>query len=385
MTQRACSWEWFLAGIRNLASVLLIPVLCGTLCSGLAAADDGMAELSFSLPAGDRDVVGVAFHAGGLSVRLPAGSDVPEDILAVGRGLVRSGRLHREPDGSVRYEIGLAASIPEQVLLLPNHLVIRIREVQQGVSLAGRDQTYLLGSGDRIRISVDGQPNLLTEAEVSRNGKVSAPLIGEVEAVGRTAEAVAEEVAKLLGEDYLVNPNVDVQVTEYNSQWVLATGQVMRPGRIALRGGTTLKEIIGEAGGFTPLAGSRIQVVYNPEVEGRGRTAEVVSRAEFEAGLTHTVPLHGSVVHVEKIAYAFIQGEIERPGKVELEPGMTLLKAIAVMGGLTEWANRKEIRILDGDSDRRAKVYNLKKIQAEKEPDPVLEEGQMIIIPRRFL
>ncbi len=387
MMRRACSRDCLLAGGKGAAGMPLILMLIGLLSAGVAvaAAGDDLVELSFPLPAGGSQLTGVALQDGGLTVRLPPGGGVPNDILAAGKGLVASGQLHHEPDGSLRYEIVFNSAGLDQVLVLPEYLVLKIRRLQPGLTPAGSVKTYRLGVGDKIRISVEGQQDLFSDVVVNSNGLISAPLVGEVTAAGRTVQEVSEEVARLLAADFLVNPRVDVQVEEYNSQWVLVTGQVMRPGRVSLRGGTTLKEIIAEAGGFTLIVGQQIRVVFNPEAGAGGRESEVVNRLEFEAGLTHTVPKHGSIIHVEKVAYAFIQGEIISSGKVELEPGMTLLKAIAIKGGLTEWANRKEIRILDGADGGKAKVYNLKKIQAQKVPDPVLEEGQMIIVPRRFL
>jgi polysaccharide export outer membrane protein len=353
--------------------------------SVVPAGETQVAELSFTIPEGAASTVGVSLEEGGLTVRLPPGGGVPEDVVAESGGLVSTGRLYHEPDGSLRYEIQLASGSLDQVLWLPGHLVIRLRSLSGSGPEADADRHYYLGSDDKVQISVVGQPNLLSLVVVKSNGMITAPLVGEVLAAGRTVAEVAEEIAIGLGNEFLVNPQVDVQVVEYNSRWVLVTGQVMSPKRVYLQGGTTLKEIIAEAGGLTGLAGSRILVAESTESPAGGRGPLVVDRREFEAGKTHVVPRHGSIVNVEKIAYAFIQGEIENPGTVPLEPGMTLLKAVAVSGGLTEWADRKEIRILDSEDGVPARVYNLKRIQAQKDPDPLLKEGQMIIISRRFL
>jgi polysaccharide export outer membrane protein len=298
-------------------------------------------------------------------------------------GLAVSGELHHESDGSLRYEIRLGSCSLDQVLFLPGKMVIRLSGHPTSGGTGQADRRYLLGADDKVQISVGGHADLLSLVMVKSNGMVTAPLVGEVPAAGRTVQELASDVAERLGKDFLVNPQVDVQVVEYNSQWVLVTGQVRTPRRVTLQGGTTLEEVIAEAGGLTGLAGSRILVVSSPE-GGAGDTL-VVDRREFESGMTHVVPQHGSIINVEKVAYAYIQGEIRDSGTIQLEPGMTLLKAIAIMGGLTEWADRKGIRILDADGGAPARVYNLKKIQAQKTPDPLIEEGQMIIIPRRFL
>ncbi len=379
MKRKAFSADWPSAGSSRAWMILLAVVAV------MPGAATETAELSFSVPEGSAAMAGVSLEEGGLTVRLPPGGGVPADIVAESRGLAMSGELHHEPDGSLRYEILLATGGLDQVLFFPGQMVIRLRS-GPGTG-AGGDSTrqYRLGTDDKIQLSVGGHPDLLTQVVVQSNGMITAPLVGEIQAAGRTVQELAAEVAALLETDFLVNPQVDVQVKEYNSQYVLVTGQVMKPMRVPLQGGTTLQEIIAEAGGLTSLAGSRIVVAESRKSADGGKRSRVVDRQQFEAGMTHVVPGHGSIVHVEKIAYAYIQGEIAKSGTIQLEPGMTLLKAIAINGGLTEWADRKAIRILDDNAGMEARVYNLKRIQAQKDPDPLLKEGQMIIVPRRFL
>ena len=71
---------------------------------------------------------------------------------------------------------------------------------------------------------------------------------------------------------------------------------------------------------------------------------------------------------------------------VQVERDTTLLRALTLAGGLTEWADRKNIRILypDGGADRE-RVYDLNKIEKGRLPDPVLAGGEVIIVKKRFL
>jgi protein involved in polysaccharide export with SLBB domain len=62
---------------------------------------------------------------------------------------------------------------------------------------------------------------------------------------------------------------------------------------------------------------------------------------------------------------------------------MTLLRAIALAGGLTEWANRKSVTVLQ--TDRSLQNYNLVRIVAGKDDDPRLRGGEVVIVKRRFL
>jgi len=65
---------------------------------------------------------------------------------------------------------------------------------------------------------------------------------------------------------------------------------------------------------------------------------------------------------------------------------MTLLRVISLAGGLTDWADRKTIKVRDGGgTNYRERTYNLKKILNGKEEDPVMTGGEMIIVTKRFL
>jgi protein involved in polysaccharide export with SLBB domain len=110
-----------------------------------------------------------------------------------------------------------------------------------------------------------------------------------------------------------------------------------------------------------------------------------IRRRDFEAGLKNPVLEHGDIVDVPRAAYCYIHGEVRSPGWIPIERETTLLKAITLVGGLTEWADRKNVRILYGeDHDPEELVVNLKKIQDGKSSDPVLRGGEVVVIKRRF-
>jgi len=68
---------------------------------------------------------------------------------------------------------------------------------------------------------------------------------------------------------------------------------------------------------------------------------------------------------------------------VPIERGLTLLRALTQVGGLTDWANRKRVRILSPEGGT-PRIYNLKQIQSGKVEDPLLTGGEIIIVDRRF-
>ena len=95
---------------------------------------------------------------------------------------------------------------------------------------------------------------------------------------------------------------------------------------------------------------------------------------------------HGDIVDVTHSEYAYIQGEVRTPSRIAIERGLTLMRAISMVGGLTEWANRKQVRILypEENGEIRIEVHNLRKIQLGKADDPALHGGETIIVDRRY-
>ena len=174
-----------------------------------------------------------------------------------------------------------------------------------------------------------------------------------------------------------------VAVEEYLSQWVIVGGEVLKPGKIALRGGTRLKEVIGEAQGFTEHSGEEITISRR---RSNGDTVTlVVGRADYEAGRKNPILSHGDQIEVDRAESCYIQGEVRESGRVRIERGMTLLRVIAHAGGLTDWANRKKVTVLYSDGSQPTRSYNLNKIQTGEAEDPKMHGGELIIVKKRFL
>jgi polysaccharide export outer membrane protein len=222
------------------------------------------------------------------------------------------------------------------------------------------------------------------QLNVGPNGTIAAPLLGEIPAAGLTVDQLASAITERLARDFLVDPRVNVEVVEYKSQWVLVTGSVHTPGRVPLRGGTDLKEAISAAGGLTPEAGEEIAV--SRKVAGSNEPTVVrVVRSQFESGESNPPLANGDIINVAKAEYCYVQGEVRANVRIPIEKGLTLLRAITLGGGFTEWANTKNVQILPQGSDRPSKTYNVKDIQRLKIPDPELHAGDVIIVKRRVL
>jgi protein involved in polysaccharide export with SLBB domain len=111
-----------------------------------------------------------------------------------------------------------------------------------------------LGPGDVFEVRVFRQKEMSGIYSVSSEGTIPFPLVGEIEIVGKTPQQVETELRRRLADGFLVNPQVSILVTEYNSKKVSVIGQVKRPGKLRYAEGMTVVDAIAQAGGFANLA-----------------------------------------------------------------------------------------------------------------------------------
>ncbi|MGE4350919.1 MAG: polysaccharide biosynthesis/export family protein [Bdellovibrionales bacterium] len=108
---------------------------------------------------------------------------------------------------------------------------------------------YVLGTGDRVKLTIYGEADLSGEYEVSSTGVVSLPLIGSVQAARRTIHDFEQAVRSKLSEGYLKDPRVSAQVINYRPFFIL--GEVSKPGSYPYVNGMTVVNAVALAGGYT--------------------------------------------------------------------------------------------------------------------------------------
>jgi protein involved in polysaccharide export with SLBB domain len=154
-----------------------------------------------------------------------------------------------------------------------------------GHAQAASDQ-YRLGPGDKVRVTVFGDDQLSGEFQVDANGAIAMPLIGDVDAGGRTTNELATAVTEKLSKDYLKNPKVSVEVIDYRPFFIL--GEVRNPGSYPYVNGMRVMNAIALAGGFTYRAREG-RMKINRDVDGQMQ--------ELDADQA-TVVLPGDVIEV---------------------------------------------------------------------------------------
>ena len=125
--------------------------------------------------------------------------------------------------------------------------------------VAAVDAEYKIGPQDVLRIDVWKEPDISRTIPVRPDGKISVPLLNDVQASGLTAMQLAASLRDGLSK-YLNNPQVTVTVTEINSRRVYLTGEVNRPGALPLLPNMTVLQALASAGGFTQFA--KLKSIY---------------------------------------------------------------------------------------------------------------------------
>ncbi len=119
--------------------------------------------------------------------------------------------------------------------------------------VASVDPDYKIGPQDVLRIDVWKEPDISRTIPVRPDGKISVPLLNDVQAAGMTAMQLSASLRESLSK-FLTNPQVTVTVSEINSRRVYITGEVSRAGALPLLPNMTVLQALSSAGGFTQFA-----------------------------------------------------------------------------------------------------------------------------------
>jgi polysaccharide biosynthesis/export protein len=156
---------------------------------------------------------------------------------------------------------------------------------------------YKIGVGDVLHIVVWGEPQLTETAVVRPDGKVSLPLVSELDVAGLTPEAAQQTLTEQLIK-FVRKPRVTVTVQEIHSRMVYITGEVQRPGAYPLLDAMNLVQLVARSGGLTDFAkrkqvyvlravnSARVNVNYEKVLKGQAPKQNV----ELAPGDTVVVP-----------------------------------------------------------------------------------------------
>ena len=249
------------------------------------------------------------------------------------------------------------------------------------------DTGYRLGPKDSLTIVVFGHEELSGKFTVAADGSLSFPLIAPIQAADRTVPEVQAELAERLGNGFLKNPHVTVEITQYVSQRVFVMGEVHTPGAVSLTGPMTLLEVLARSGSLTEQAGGDVVILRGadraaslPLVPGQAGASELgrVSVQELRRGtVAANMALHdGDTVFVPRAENIYVLGLVNRPGPYVLESGLTVLRALSLAGGTTSLGSTGRMRI--------TRIVDGKRTEIKAHLDDVLLPGDTITVGARW-
>ncbi len=247
---------------------------------------------------------------------------------------------------------------------------------------------YKIGPQDLLEISVFGLDELNKTERVSEEGKITLPLLGEIDVDGLTKSELEVKLARLLEEKYLQDPQVTIFIAEYQSKRVSVMGAIQTPGMYELVGKQTVLDVIAKAGGLTIEAGKEM-FVMRQNSEGENSSVKISlddlildGQAELNIFLRADDIIN---IPVDRIVNIYVMGQVRSPGVLEVKRSRipTLLMAIAQAGGFAERASKGGVLIKRiGKDGKEIKIkVNVKNIIKGKKDDIQLLEDDVVVVP----
>jgi polysaccharide biosynthesis/export protein len=300
----------------------------------------------------------------------------------------------------------------------PSSAALNLRLLEKVSPPAGEDDLPV-GPGDLIEVSVFEVEELSKlRLRIPARGVISLPLVGQIQATGRTANELENEVRTRLQQKFMHDPQVAVFVHEHNSQRVSVMGAVRRGGVITLNRQLRLADALATAEGLADDAdhivyvvrrvpsGTLNQVGANPATvrgaatppdgplsaaspppgDAKAKEEEVmmpIDLSELAGGRDElNIPLKpGDVIHVPRAGSFYVGGSVERPGSFLLKGKTDLSQGVVAAGGVKNVAAWKDVRLYRRAPSGEMKItkVDLSAIE-EGTPAPELQRNDVVIV-----
>lgn len=272
---------------------------------------------------------------------------------------------------------------------------------------------YHLGAGDTLKIKINQLLELDHEevlmVEIDQRGQIYLPLLNHVHAEGLTCEQLRNEIALRLSQEFIRNPQVDVNIEQFGSKKVMVLGMVRNPGPVVLDTDCApLMNIISQAGGISGVSNGNVEIIrcgYRSQQNGPGQI-DPASWSTPNGYNGYQPPLElipvnylfakegqqvnpliypGDVVKIplSENGYIYVSGEVAQPGAKPFRDPMTILQAVSSAGGASNVADEqkcKVIRRMDNGSEQVIMV-NLEEVRKGKQKNLIIARNDTILMP----
>jgi polysaccharide biosynthesis/export protein len=247
----------------------------------------------------------------------------------------------------------------------------------------GADGPYVIGAPDVLEVQVWDNKDLSQSVFVRPDGKISLPLIGEIQAGGQTVQQLQDALAEAYTKS-VKGANVTVIVKEIKSRPVYFIGGFTKPGVEQLTRDLTLLQAISIAGGLLATADGdngfvlrgerRIPVDFTKLMQ----KGDVSQNLQLEVGDSVVVPVADAV---------YVHGEVKTPGAIKSTGDLTVLRAISQAGGVTPLAATSRVEILRSQGEKKEQIkVDLDKMMRSPgdNPDVRLKPNDIVFVPQRL-
>ncbi|TMQ61020.1 MAG: hypothetical protein E6K76_00050 [Candidatus Eisenbacteria bacterium] len=252
-----------------------------------------------------------------------------------------------------------------------------------------------IGPGDVVNVVVAGRTDLTGKYTVGADGQLFLPLVGGVDAKGKTARELSADLSRRLSVFDRDITRVDVSIAQSLSLNILVLGAVTRPGKYAFAKLPNIWEAIGEAGGPVEDAVlSAVEIIPGDPSSGRGvvvvnvesalREGRLDQLSQVKPGDTIRVPRQSSTSVALTPNTVFVFGAVVRPGMLNLERGGDLIGALARSGGPSPDASLSNIEIVRKSGAQTIPLKaNLREYlgKGNTSGNPLLRPGDAIFVP----
>jgi polysaccharide biosynthesis/export protein len=333
----------------------------------------------------------IAIALAGCATQVPEGPD--------------QGSLLRETGGMASTTSGPGrAGRPPEPTTSPNTTTLNRRLLEQAARSA--DSSDLpVGTGDLIEVSVFEVEELSRiRLRVPHRGVVTLPLLGQIQASGRTTAEMEDEIRTRLQRKFMHDPQVSVFLQEHNSQRISVIGAVRKGGVFNLNRPLRLADALALAEGLTDEADRLVYVIRRVPMSevtasvdgGAGAKGAAPARADATAEVMAPIDLTdladgredlnvalraGDVVHVPRAGSVYVGGSVERPGTFLLKGKTTVHQAVLAAGGVKDVAAWGDVRLYRKSPSGKVEVttYDLEAFE-EGKPAPEVQRDDVVVV-----
>jgi len=295
--------------------------------------------------------------------------------------------------GCGRTVMPLEFPVPE-TLPMPAPEILAMSEADRLQELdkirAQQDGPFLLGQGDVMAVSVYDEPDLTVSGiPVRPDGQISFPLIGDVEAIGKSVEGIREEITSRLSH-FIKDPKVSVIVSQFRSQQYTIAGQVAKPGVFTIETKITLTKALARSGGLSQgqFHASSVELadLSHAFISRQGQMLPIDFVALFKQGdMRYDITIKpDDYIYIPSglSKEIYILGEVHRADMFAYTQGMPLSKALVVAKGFTRNADTGRVHLIRGSlTAPEVYVVDLNLILTAQMRDVPLRPGDIIYVP----